>query len=77
LTEQRIPAASKAILKALPTGFVDDFPDEDRLALTAEIAKRVQLNGYDEDGRAELEFVAGDETVHFVFVTPEHLTGLK
>jgi hypothetical protein len=44
------------ILVALPAGFVDDLPEEDQRAISAMVGKPVRFLGYDEDGRAELDF---------------------
>jgi hypothetical protein len=49
-------AGDRVILIALPPGFVDDLPEEDQRSLTAMIGKSVMLVGYDEHGRAELQF---------------------
>jgi hypothetical protein len=46
----------KVILAALPAGFIDNLPPEDQRALLEAVGKPAMLNGYDEDGRAELEF---------------------
>jgi hypothetical protein len=51
------------------------LPAEDQGAISAIVGKRVQFNGYDEDGRAELGFKDADGTLHFVYVEPEFLIG--
>jgi hypothetical protein len=63
----------KVLLKALPPGFVDDLPDEDQRALLAAVGKRVALNAYDEDGRAELEFIDREGVDHTIWVDPQFI----
>ena len=64
----------KAVLKALPPGFVDDLPDDQRALLEA-VGKLVALNGYDEDGRAELEFTDAEGVDHTIWVNPQFIDG--
>jgi hypothetical protein len=61
----------EVLLKALPPGFVDDLPDDDQRALLAAVGKLVALNGYDEDGRAELEFVDHEGVDHTIWLDPQ------
>jgi hypothetical protein len=61
-------------LNGLPPGFVDDLPKEDQLALSAQVGKRVALNGYDEDDRAELEFRDSAGLFHTIWVDPKFMT---
>ena len=49
-------AGELVILMALPSGLLDGLPDEDQRAIGAMVGKSVLLCGYDEEGRAELEF---------------------
>jgi hypothetical protein len=63
----------KVALLALPRGFVDDLPDEDQRALLEQVGKPVVLNGYDEDGRAELEFADRAGTFHTIWVEPKFI----
>jgi len=58
----------KVILTGLPPGFLDDLPEEDQRAISAVGGKAVKLLGYDQDGRAELEFVESDGTIHAIYV---------
>ncbi|HEX6505612.1 MAG TPA: hypothetical protein VF011_20385 [Terriglobales bacterium] len=60
-------------LRALPKGFVDDLPEEDQRAMTAVVGRRIRLNRYEEDGRAELEFTDGNGIIHFVYVDPKYI----
>lgn len=43
-------------LKAVPPKLLNGLPQKDQRAITAMVGKAVLLVGYDEDGRAELEF---------------------
>jgi hypothetical protein len=58
----------KVVRKALPPGFVDDRPEEEQRAILARIGRPIMLMGYDRDGRAELEFMAGDDSIHTLYV---------
>jgi len=48
--------SQQVVLKALPQGFLDDLPVEDQEAISKVVGKTIALNGYEDDGRAELEF---------------------
>ena len=63
----------RVTLCALPKGFVDDLPEEDQRAVTAVVGRRIRLNRYEEDGRAELEFTDTNGIIHFVYVDPKYI----
>jgi hypothetical protein len=63
----------KVILKSLPPGFTDDLPEEDQRAISAVVGKPIVLKKYERDGRAELEFTDGDETIHLIYVDPKFI----
>jgi hypothetical protein len=71
MTRKKKPKAGDLVLlKGLPPGFVDDLPRSDQRALTNAIGTSVLLLGYDEDGRAELEFTDNKSgSIHSIFVT--------
>jgi hypothetical protein len=58
-------------LTGLPPGFLDNLPQEDQRALLDAVGKQVRLNGYDEHGRAELEFRDKDGAWHFIYLDPK------
>jgi hypothetical protein len=58
----------KVVLKALPPGFLDDLPEDEQRAISARIGRPLTLMGYDRDGRAELEFMAQDDSIHTLYV---------
>ena len=62
-----------AVLKELPPGFIDDLPAEDQAAIAAIVGKPISLLGYDEDGRAELEFTDKEGIIHFIYVHPRFI----
>jgi len=66
-------AGQKAILTALPAGFLDDLPEEDQRAISAVVGTPVSLVGFDDIGRAELEFQEQDGTFHTIFVAQEFI----
>ena len=61
-------AGDKVVLKALPPGFLDDLPEDEQRAIAARIGRPIMLMGYDRDGRAELEFMAQDDSIHALYV---------
>jgi hypothetical protein len=63
----------KVILSALPQGFIDDLPEDDKRAISAVVGKPVVLNKYERDGRAELEFTDNEQTAHFIYVDPRFI----
>jgi hypothetical protein len=54
----------EVVLKALPPGFLNDLPGDEQRAISARIGRPIRLMGYDRDGRAELEFMAQDDSIH-------------
>jgi hypothetical protein len=56
------------VLKALPPGFIDDLPKEEQRAILVRIGRPRMLTGYDRDGRAELEFMTQDDSIHTLYV---------
>jgi hypothetical protein len=59
------------ILTGLPPGFVDDLPAEDQKAIAEIIGQPVRLEGFDDGGRAEVEFVDSEGVTHFLYVDPQ------
>ncbi len=58
----------KVVLKALPAGFLDDLPEDEQRAISARIGRPIMLMGYGRDGRAELEFMTNDDSMHTLYV---------
>jgi hypothetical protein len=76
------PHASKQVIfLALPPGLVDGLPEEDQRAIIAMVGKLVMLVGYDEDGRAELEFddpfTGNSSHTHTIWVAPEFIAPVQ
>ena len=75
-------AGEQVILLGLPSGFLDDLPDEDVRAISAMIGRAVTLVEYDDVGRAQLDFVdpitpEGGLNTHTIWVAPEFLGPLR
>jgi len=49
-------AGDSVILVGIPPGLLDGLPDDDQRAITAIVGKPIKFLGYDDIGRAELEF---------------------
>jgi hypothetical protein len=64
------PRKSVALI-GLPPGFLDNLPQDDRQALLDAVGKKVRFNGYDEHGRAELEFMDKNGVWHFIYLDPK------
>jgi hypothetical protein len=74
ITHERKPRSKDMVmLREMPTGLLDNLPTGDRRAISEIIGKPVRLNDYDNDGRAELEFIDRHGVIHFIFVRPEIL----
>ncbi len=56
------------VLTEIPPGLLDDPPVEDQTAIADVIGKPIRLNGYDENGRAELKFRDRNGTIHLIYV---------
>ena len=69
----RPKVGEKVVLLGVPPGFVDDLPRSDQLAITAAIGTMVLLLDYDDDGRAEVEFIEADGAIHSIFVDPKYI----
>ena len=62
-------AGDLVLLKTLPPGFVDDLPRSEQVAILNAVGSAVLLLGYDDDGRAELQFAdATTGFIHSIFV---------
>lgn len=59
------------ILTKIPPGLLEGLPDEDQRAISAVVGKRVRLNAYDEEGRAELQFTDRNGEIHLIYVSAE------
>jgi hypothetical protein len=63
----------KAIVTGLPKGFLDNLPQEDQAAITAILGKPIRFRGFDDAGRAELEFREADGTLHFIYLAQQFI----
>lgn len=79
-TDQEKPGAGqKVVLVSLPDRFLDDLPQADREAISAIIGAPVSLVGYDEDGRAELEFTVAARPGHHgtIWIDAKHIRACR
>ena len=65
--------SKQVVLKALPAGFLDDLPIKDQEAISNAVGKPITLNGYEDDGRAELEFTDTEGVIHIIYVDPNFI----
>ena len=63
----------QVVLTQIPPRLLDGLPTEDQRAISEIVGKPVRLNGYDGDGRAELEFKDSNGMIHFVYVNPDFI----
>jgi hypothetical protein len=56
------------VLTEVPPRMLDDLPLEDQQAIVEAVGKPIVLRGYDDDGRAELEFEDRGGNGHVIFV---------
>jgi hypothetical protein len=73
----KLRPGTTVLLVDLPAGFADDLPEGDQRAIRGMIGKPILLSGYDENGRAELEFREADGTIHFIYVEPSFIKALS
>jgi hypothetical protein len=73
----RPAAGGRVILTNLPKGFLDDLPEEDRVAINAVNGKPILLIEYDDIGRAELEFTDRRGVTHSIWVGTEFVRPVK
>lgn len=65
--------SQQVVLMALPQEFLDDLPVEDQAAISKAVGKTITLNGYEVDGRAELEFSDAEGVIHTIYVDPKFI----
>ena len=65
------------VLTEVPPGLLEGLPSEDQTAIVEVVGKQVLLVGYEDDGRAELEFTDEHGTIHFIFVNPTFIRAAR
>jgi len=65
------------VLTEVPRGLLDDLPQADKQAVSEAVGKPIALNGYDDDGRAELQFTDDSGVIHFIYVKPDFIRATK
>ena len=61
------PGATVVLLE-IPPGFLTDLPIEDQNAIEVAARQPLTFIGYDDDGRADLEFTDSTGVIHFIYV---------
>ena len=64
------PGDMVILLEAVP-GLLEGLPNADQKAIAEVVGKPILFVGYDETGRAELEFTDGHGEIHSIYVSPE------
>ena len=59
------------ILLEAPPALVEGLPSEDQRAIAEVVGKPILFVGYEETGRAELEFTDGHGEIRSIYVSPE------
>jgi hypothetical protein len=57
----------------LLSGFLGDLLEEEPRAISARIGRPIMLMAYERDGRAELEYMAKDDSMHIFYVDPKFM----
>jgi hypothetical protein len=70
-------AGDSVVLIEVSVGLIEGLPTEDQKAISGTIGKPVLLAGYDDDGRAELEFTGDDGVIHFIYVNPTAIRAVQ
>jgi hypothetical protein len=71
ITQRNPLPGDNVVLVEVSPGLLDDLPKEDQHAISEIVGKSVRLNEYDSQGRAELEFIDSEGTIHFLYVSPD------
>jgi hypothetical protein len=66
----KIVQGSKVVFLEAPITLLKGLPLEDQQAISRQVEKILQVQGFNEYGHAELEFVDDDGTMHFIWVEP-------
>ncbi len=61
------------LLKSVPSGLPSGLPKSDQRAIARAVGTQVHFLGYDDDGRAELEFIDDEGIIHFIYVDASHI----
>ncbi|HKW89428.1 MAG TPA: hypothetical protein VJN21_11805 [Candidatus Acidoferrales bacterium] len=67
-TDDKPKPGEQVILTGVPLGLAEGLPIEEQRAIYAAVGKRALLNGYDDSGKAELEFRDKNGLVHHISV---------
>jgi len=65
------------VLTEVPPGMLDDLPSEDKQAIVEIVGKPIALKGYDDEGRAELEFIDREGISHVILVAPRFIRAVE
>jgi hypothetical protein len=61
------------VVKGVPPGLLEGLPGDDQTAISEIIGKPVLLVGYDDSGKAELQFTERDGATHSIWVNASFL----
>jgi hypothetical protein len=71
---KKLKPGDKVLLTQLPPGLLSGLPREDQRAISEIVGKPILLVEFDDDGRAELEFVDRNEVFHYIYVDPKFIS---
>lgn len=61
----------------IPEGLPEGLPEEDQVAIYAQVGKVLVVQGFEMDGSAELEFVDDAGHIHTIWINPNYLEKSK
>jgi hypothetical protein len=70
-SKKKAKPGDAVVLIKVPPGLLRGLPREDQRAISKIVGKPIIFAGYDDDGRAELEFWETDHVGHSIFVNPK------
>jgi hypothetical protein len=76
-TKKRLQPGDSVVLTEAPFGLLEGLPREDQRAISEAVGKPIRLIGFDDDGRAELEFRDSDGVIHFIYINPNAIRAAK
>jgi hypothetical protein len=68
-----VVSGDEVVLLEAPLSLLNGLPEEDQIAIRAQVGKKLRINEFDVYGNAELEFIDEHDVIHFVWVEPKYL----
>lgn len=70
---QLVIAGDEVTLLEAPAALFNELPEEDQIAIKAQVGKKLKINEFDVHGNAELEFLDHADVTHFIWLETKYL----